>query len=756
MRKILILMFLMMALALVPLVSGASPVVSVTNPIGNLTYEVYGENIETNFTITDADGDLASCLVEYPDNTNTSIICQTTNVTTDNYTTSTGADVSTLTTQWNAQTFTAGTSGNVTIITIKAKRDGSAHTGALNITAIDSNNHPDFGTIYAQATFDTTPLGAGETYLNITMLGLTNLVAGNNYSLVGTCESCPDSGNDWNWYSNTAGNHSNGAFQSADDGSSWSSTDRAFHFEAFVEGSSTASLNATFQENATFWAVDGANDWVSNTTHFNYLAFKTSETWENPINELTNTTFQINVSYDDVMADQFAYLNYNNTRYPATITTQGNNRSFVVNIQPPNVGTSTSINFFWEMNMTNTTNVIYFNTSTQSQSVTDLSVLTVAPHCSAGLFPAFTFNIFDEGNISVMNTSVEYNVKYGTASNTSSYTVYGSIASAHDFSICVNETTSSYVVGLGEIQYGGSGYSEERFYIFNGVAVSNQTTTNHSLLDLYASDGSSFLFRARETTLIPLQNHFLSLLRWYPDLDEYKISEIGRTDENGEVVMKVYEEDVDYRIGVYNSTGSLLKLTDPTRMVCLVDPCEVDIFTTETTGLDVLLGIETNLTWLNDTKTFKFIYNDPSQDTTLMNLTVYKDTAERSTLICSDTSTSFTGILTCDVSAYQGILRAVVERSASPPITLETLIANTVGKITDYVGGSVVLVGTWFIASFLALAGMFISPILGLIMVVVAFIPAFMMGGITWFMFTVMIAIVLIGIHLIRRVKQNE
>jgi hypothetical protein len=212
--------------------------------------------------------------------------------------------------------------------------------------------------------------------------------------------------------------------------------------------------------------------------------------------------------------------------------------------------------------------------------------------------------------------------------------------------------------------------------VFDQTRVSNQTI-NTTLYSLQTGDSTSFLIEIRTPTLTPYTGKYVSLLRWYPELNEYKIAEIGKTDDKGQTVFKVEIEDVDYRIGVYDTDGTLVYLANPLRMVCLASPCSysLTIRPTDSNSFDESSEVETALTYADGV--FTLVYNDPSQNTDTMALKVYQIGRTSDDLICNSNGTAFTGILSCNVSEYQGTLKAIAIRTASPERPLDSLIVDT-------------------------------------------------------------------------------
>ena len=246
--------------------------------------------------------------------------------------------------------------------------------------------------------------------------------------------------------------------------------------------------------------------------------------------------------------------------------------------------------------------------------------------------------------------------------------------------ICINDTiANNWTINEGTIFYRGySGdYVDRRYYLFDGTIINN-VTQNITLYDLLSASQTSFKLEVEDTSLNPYVDKYTALLRWYPQFNSYQTVDMGLTDTNGETVIHVRTEDVDYRQAVYEKNGSLITLEDPTRFVCLINPCTSTITISPTdSDYTSLLGIDYSFTYNDTTGIWSFEYSDSSQLTTGMNLTVYKITGTSIYSVCNSQTTGFAGAITCNTSAYSGTLKGVVARSASPEVPLIQKIITT-------------------------------------------------------------------------------
>jgi len=522
-----------------------------------------------------------------------------------------------------------------------------------------------------------------------------------------------------------------------------------------------ATNSTTFQldgsdRSLTFWANDTAGNVASLDRSWNYTLFSNLINYSTSTTATSNETFTINLTY--ITANWLgasAVLNYNGTNYISTKTATTNNLIFSNSIIVPNALTPTNYNFFWNVSLTNATGTFYINTSSSSQLVNPLLPINITSlACGAGSSLAFNFTSLIESNLTEINfTTVNYNLQYGSSGNTSALVVNGTLNNVPVLNICIN-STSEYYVGYGEIQYSVSGYSARRFYIFQNTRVTN-TTVSNNLYSLETAISTPFQITATDTTLTAYVGYYIGLLRWYPDLNSYKVVDMGKTDALGQTVLNVKTNDVDYRLALYSPDGTLVRLLDPIRMVCQTTPCVYSLIV-DLSGVDLttFLNIQSSLTYDRTTKVFTYIFNDPSQDTTMMNLTVWQDFADKpSTIICSTTSSSFTGILVCDVSAYTGQIRAEVWRTGSPAILIAQLLEDVRTTLIDIAGGKTIVLFIGLILTItMALMGV-VSPPLVIILSVIALIPLMFLGLFSVALLVLIGAIGGIILHMLRRIS---
>lgn len=478
-------------------------------------------------------------------------------------------------------------------------------------------------------------------------------------------------------------------------------------------------------------------------------------TFTTPVLETETNTIILNYSYDpSLWSDVLAVLVYNNTEYtPAETESSGN--SIFTNIQTaPIVSSTTSFPLYYELRLTNATGQFYKNTTTYYQVVNPFNTLNITQLLCNDR--AFFFDFKDERNFTRLNADVYYNFNYGIGSGNTKQ-IFGNFTNIQNFSICINSSVSyNWIIGQGEIHYFTNGYMDRRYYVFDDTVINNKTV-NITLYNIPSYEQTSFKLQVEDNSLIPLRDKFTKTLRWHPELNEYLTVEMGRTDILGTTVIHVETEDVDYRIGVYERNGTLIKLDDPTRMLCLVNPCTYTLrYIPSSQDYISQLGITYTFSYTPSIKIFRFIYSDDSGRTTLMNMTVFKQTKTNSYSVCSSSSTGATGVMICNITTYgSGEFKATVRReSGGLPVTIATKTINTeTTPFQSSFGLMLSLIIAFMLVGFMT----FVGPVYGLVAIVLSLIPALyfgVFGQYGYLIFGSVIAMAFIIGHMIARSNQ--
>lgn len=366
---------------------------------------------------------------------------------------------------------------------------------------------------------------------------------------------------------------------------------------------------------------------------------------------------------------------------------------------------------------------------------------------------ALHFDVYEEDNLTrVTATSIKYNLNFYTTPSRN-FTFYGTLQNTNNFSLCIDSSTfPSWTVKNGEIQYKASGYVDRTYYLFQNTRLTDETT-NISLYELPSSSSTTFQIIAEtQTAHLPYTSKYLSLIRWYPDTNSYSVVDMGLTDNNGNTIIHSKVEEVDYRFALYELNGTLIVLKDPIRMVCLTTPCQYTItIANEETDYDNLLNLQYSLTYNETTHTWTLEYNDPSQATDNINLTIYRIQGDSEIEVCNNNVNAYTGAITCTNPPYTtGTLTAIIARSASPQVMIGT---KTINLETTPFRSTWGLFLTFLIAIPITFALSFLGPVMAVIGVVLSIFVAYILGSITYLILAGIAIMAAITLHFINKAQ---
>ncbi len=215
--------------------------------------------------------------------------------------------------------------------------------------------------------------------------------------------------------------------------------------------------------------------------------------------------------------------------------------------------------------------------------------------------------------------------------------------------------------------------------------------------------------------------------------------------------MRVVAEEVDYRVGLYHTNGSLIKLLNPVKFACVSSPCTYSVSIGETERDYVsYLNVDTELTFNSTSNIWTLTWSDPEMKTNNMSLTVTKLSGSSPYVICSVNGTGNVGAIKCNTTGYTGTLRAVAYRTASPSSYINEKIVDIVNKAWKGVTGLFISVIIIIVAVFIGV----ISPIGSLIMLLLGIVPAYLFGSINLTVFGGIGVMIGIIIHFITRTEK--
>jgi hypothetical protein len=477
-------------------------------------------------------------------------------------------------------------------------------------------------------------------------------------------------------------------------------------------------------------------------------SIETNLNYNNPVLSGEINTIYFNVTNStfltiDTLQSANATLYYNNHIYNMTQLFQNSSSAgFYYNVNAPSVNHITDIGF----NITYFVNGNIYNTGNNSQTINIMYINVTTLKCNPIIF---NFTLYDEENFTGLNGTWNYNFKYGLSNNTL-FTTNGSLI-ANNFSVCFDNSSSHNInIGYGEIDYSVSGWVSRRYYIFNNYSANDTTTTVIPIYDLNTNSATAFSLQVQGAGGEFYKNKYIALIRYYNNLNSYKIVDMGLTDDTGSSVIYVKTQDVDYRIAVYELNGSLIYMANPIRMICLTTPCSYTLRVIPG-GVDYtsLLKIQYTFTFNETTGIWSLIYSDPSLFSTGMNLSIFQQTNYGDTLICNSITYGSVGAVSCNTSGYVGNMIGKVTRLPGNYNLAQLLSDITSTPFKSEFG----LWLTLIIAIPVILLFAMVSPIALLVGAVISLIPALYFGSLNWLIVGGIAILAFIVSHFIKRVS---
>ena len=269
--------------------------------------------------------------------------------------------------------------------------------------------------------------------------------------------------------------------------------------------------------------------------------------------------------------------------------------------------------------------------------------------------------------------------------------------------LCIS-TNVTYSLN-GQINYlkPGGNYVSRDFY-FSNFKISNISQSIRLFL-LNASDSTSFIVKLQSQDLLPLSDYIIEIQRYYPGNDSFETVQGISTDANGEGVGFFKTETIDYRF-VVKKDGIIFLTTPKQKIIPVATPFRI-ILTLPSVGgapwqpLEDIDDLTKTFTFNNATNTFSVSYVDSDSSFVSANLLVFKSNfSGEDGLVCNETSTSSTAVLSCDLSGEpdgsyyatfyvtRGIERLFID---SQSIILQS-IAGVVGNLGILLGFFILLI----------------------------------------------------------------
>jgi hypothetical protein len=381
-----------------------------------------------------------------------------------------------------------------------------------------------------------------------------------------------------------------------------------------------------------------------------------SQTYTNQVHETERTTFLINISYDPLEYTTVSgTLVYNNTRTTGDKISDGSNFIFSVTKDIPLVTNQQNISFYWEISLTNLSSTNLFNSTTKSQIVNR----TYFEYCNATYTNrAVNYSVYDESSLAQINFSATALIYWrinedSLIKRNKTFILESNIS--HQF--CMLPSNKNYYTSP-DLLLSSSGYDDRR-YTFN-LETYNSTITERLLYLLNNSLSSRIILQILDSGLVPLEGYTIKIYRINPLSGEIILVEQDITNNFGQSVAKLVQDNIDYDIKIYDKDGNLVKSISNTNIVCLSSSCVINIVLTDTINdfsrfdYDACSNIDKlscSLVFNNITNFVTFSWSDNTGDLSVHRLFVEKLSINGTSIVCNNQSSVSSGVITCNLGS---------------------------------------------------------------------------------------------------------
>lgn len=447
------------------------------------------------------------------------------------------------------------------------------------------------------------------------------------------------------------------------------------------ETNSTASFNLNFQVGKHSWycdATSGSNTLIdtNETRNFTVGIIENTNTFNSTTSEGATETIVLNITYNSsTYTNLQGTLVYNNTRYTGTKTTVGKDTLLSKTIIVDDLTGAASLDFYWELSFNDGVNTVLFNTTSQSQSASTIAV----DDCSTYTELILNLTMKNEEteaaiNESTYNTTVYVDLDIRAIGSSTSLLNF-SLNYTKDFNpqVCIDDLNVTYELDA-EIRYDADDYAAEYYHIQNSTLSNTTAPFNIILFDLADTSAQQFLITFKDENFVPLGDALIEIQRKYTDKGIFQTVEIPKTDENGQAVASLQLEGALYNI-VVTKYGATIATFENVAVYCedsAIGDCKINLNALGSAGdfsdWDELGDITYTMTFDEDNRRITAIFTstDGSSKTVLLNATKFDRFGNIT--VCSDSISTASGTLTCNIPASYGNVTVIAELSVNGEI----------------------------------------------------------------------------------------
>ncbi len=510
-------------------------------------------------------------------------------------------------------------------------------------------------------------------------------------------------------------------------------------FGDYIWNSDICAINAT---SSTTCAFAGSNFTFERQT-FSVDA----ELFPSLVHETENSTFEINITIDASQSFFSASLIYNGTGFLFDEAEDLGSGQFFIKktIDVPLVAENATKNFFWQFTFGDGSFVVQ-NSTTNTQNISNTNIT------SSGTDLTINYTIYDEETLELIDTEFKATFDWFLGGGTITENASFDLTRANTFLFYQDPnnktlyTDTTLELTEANITSANTSSYNDKTFDFNFERF-NTTIIDRQLFMLPEGNGTNIIIDVKDEGLSPLEGIYVTINRYYPGENTFRMVENRRTDGFGQFASRLVEDRVRYKFEFRNKNNTLLKeedlLTISCRTTICILPFVIQDLTDDFARFGDIDGFSHTLTFNNETNIFSLTWNDNTGNDPTIRLEVTRFLFNGTTTVCNPSQTSNIGSLTCDVGSQRASYQAQAFRRVGTNEIRFDVLSVKVGDLST-IFGLEGLMWSFVLLFTMMIAGMY-SPPVGVVLYLVGFILLGVLG-IVFIHPAILIANIVIGV----------
>jgi len=372
--------------------------------------------------------------------------------------------------------------------------------------------------------------------------------------------------------------------------------------------------------------------------NYTFTTTNATMTYSNSVSEFETQTSTLNII-------KTAYINYTNATFDWNGTSQNVTKIafptydlYSTTFITPSVPNAiTPINISWNYLIVSTDATNETGEILETQNVFKL----LLDNCSIYNISVINFSLWEDNTTTRVVSDLKGYFEVWISDQTAYKPFNISWSGRNNYSLCINNESQTYnVYAQMEYQDAAETYAKETYYLYN-ITLSNET----QLLNLYHTPGASLVtFTVTDENDHVIEGAYIHILKYDLPTDISYTTEILKTSSSGTDIGHIVLDTMWYKFFIYYNNELKLE-TAQTKISTLTKGFRIRLSEDYIESYTKIYGINTALTFNNATKTFAYVFTNPSGISKTMCLEVSRLGALENTIINTTCTTSASGVI---------------------------------------------------------------------------------------------------------------